>query len=98
MRLKVGVAVVAALVSVVLTSSAGAIIGGSFDGTNHPYIAYADNGVFSCSATLLSPTVMLAAAHCFSDSTSAYGVNSVTGGSIVRTTFDPNLTVANATR
>jgi hypothetical protein len=98
MRLKLGLALVVALLSVVLTSSAGAIIGGSFDGTNHPYVAYADNGVFSCSATLLSPTVMLTAAHCFSDSTSAYGVNTVTGGSIVRTTFDPNLNVANSAR
>jgi len=41
---------------------------------------------------------MLTAAHCFSDSTSAYGVNTVTGGSIVRTTFDPNLTQANPSR
>lgn len=98
MRLKLGLALVVALLSVVLPSSAGAIIGGSYDGTNHPYVAYADNGVFSCSGTLLSPTVMLTAAHCFSDSTSAYGVNTVTGGSIVRTTFDPNLTVANPAR
>src|SRR3954447_11702560 len=98
MRLKLGLALVVALLSVVLTSSAGAIIGGSFDGTNHPYVAYADNGVFSCSATLLSPTVMLTAAHCFSDSTSAYGVNSVTGGAIVRTTFDSDLTVPKASR
>jgi len=98
MRLKLGLALMVALLSVVLTSSAGALIGGSFDGTNHPYVAYADNGVFSCSGTLLSPTVMLTAAHCFSDSTSAYGVNTVTGGSIVRTTFDPNLNVANPAR
>src|SRR3954469_19881325 len=98
MRLKLGLALVFALLSVVLPSSAGAIIGGSYDGTNHPYVAYADNGVFSCSATLLSPTVMLTAAHCFSDSTSAYGVNTVTGAPIVRTTFDPELTVANPSR
>jgi hypothetical protein len=98
MRLKLGLALVALLLSVVLPSSAGAIIGGSPDGTNHPYVAYSDNGVFSCSATLLSPTVMLTAAHCFSDSTSAYGTNTVTNGSIVRTTFDPDLTVANPAR
>jgi Trypsin len=97
MRLKLGLALVV-LLAVVLPASAGAIIGGSYDGTNHPYVAYADNGVFACSATLLSPTVMLTAAHCFSDSTSAYGVNTATGGSIVRTTFDPNLTVANPAR
>jgi Trypsin len=98
MRLKLGLTLVFALLCVVLPSSAGAIIGGQPDGTNHPYVAYADNGVFACSGTLLSPTVMLTAAHCFSDSTSAYGTNTVTGGSIVRTTFDPDLTVANPTR
>jgi hypothetical protein len=47
--------------------------------------------VFACSGTLLSPTVMLTAAHCFSDSTSAFGTDTVTGAPIVRATFDPNL-------
>ena len=60
-------------------------------GTRHPYVGYEDNGVFACSGTLLSPTVMLTAAHCFSDSTSAYGNNTVTGAPIVRVSFDPNL-------
>jgi hypothetical protein len=91
-------AALAAVLFAVLPTSAGAIIGGQPDGNNHPYVAYADNGVFACSATLLSPTVMLTAAHCFSDSTSAWGVNSVTGGSIVRATFDPDLTHANPAR
>jgi hypothetical protein len=98
MRFRLAFAALAAVVFAVLPTSAGAIIGGQPDGNNHPYVAYSDNGVFSCSATLLSPTVMLTAAHCFSDSTSAYGVNTVTGGSIVRTTFDPELTVPNASR
>lgn len=98
MRLRLAFAAVAAAIFAALPTSAGAIIGGQPDGNGHPYVAYADNGVFACSATLLSPTVMLTAAHCFSDSTSAYGTNTVTGGSIVRTTFDPDLTVANPAR
>jgi len=98
MRVKVGLTLVVVLLAVLLPASSGAIIGGSPDGTNHPYVAYSDNGVFACSATLLSPTVMLTAAHCFSDSTSAYGTNTLTNGSIVRTTFDPDLTVPNPTR
>jgi hypothetical protein len=98
MRFRLALAALAAVVFAVLPASAGAIIGGQPDGTAHPYVAYSDNGVFSCSATLLSPTVMLTAAHCFSTSTSAWGTNSVTGGSIVRVTFDPDLTVPNPAR
>jgi hypothetical protein len=75
----------------ILPSSASAITGGQYDGNGHPYVAYLDNGVFACSGTLVSPTVLITAAHCFSDSTSAWGVNSVTGAPIVRASFDPNL-------
>ena len=74
-----------------LPTSAPAITGGQPDGNGHPYVAYLDNGVFACSGTLVSPTVLITAAHCFSDSTSAFGKNSVTGASLVRATFDPNL-------
>jgi hypothetical protein len=34
---------------------------------------------------------MLTAAHCFSDSTSAFGTDTVTGAPLVRVSFDPNL-------
>lgn len=91
MRLRLALAALAAIVFAALPTSASAIIGGSYDGNAHPYVGYADNGVFACSGTLLSPTVMLTAAHCFSDSVSAYGVNTVTKAPLVRVSFDPNL-------
>jgi Trypsin len=74
-----------------LVPSGGAITGGQFDANGHPYVGLADNGTTACSGTLLSPTVMLTAAHCFSDAASAFGSNSVTGAPIVRVSFDPNL-------
>jgi secreted trypsin-like serine protease len=72
-------------------TAAQAVTNGQYDGSAHPYVAYEDNGVFACSGALLSPTVMLTAAHCFSDSTSALGTNTVTGAPLVRVSFDPNL-------
>jgi secreted trypsin-like serine protease len=51
--------------------SASAIIGGSYDGNEHPYVGVikdASGGRF-CSGTLIAPTVMLTAAHCFADGT-----------------------------
>jgi len=74
-----------------VSTSAQAVTNGTYDGNNHPYVGYSDNGVFACSTALLSPTVMLTAAHCFTGSTSAFGNNPVTGGQLVRATLDPNL-------
>jgi hypothetical protein len=71
--------------------SAGAITNGTYDGNGHPYVAYLDNGVFACSGTLLSPTVLLTAAHCFSDGPSALGTNTATGAPIVAISFEPDL-------
>lgn len=49
-------------------SPGGAIVGGEVDGENHPNVAIiymqSAEGRFRCSATLISPTVLLTAAHC----------------------------------
>jgi hypothetical protein len=77
------------LAALAVASAAEAITGGSPDGTSHPYVGILGNGVHACSGTLLSPTVVLTAAHCFSSDTSAYGTNTRTGAPIVRVSFDP---------
>ena len=89
-RLVSMLAIMTALLTLTFGGSAAAITNGAYDNNGHPYVAYIDNGVFACSGTLLSPTVLLTAAHCFSDGPSALGKNSVTGAPIVRASFDPD--------
>ena len=64
LTLLAGLAAAAAVVVV----PAGAITGGQLDGNRHPNVAmivfYQPDGRFRCSATLVSPTVLVTAAHC----------------------------------
>lgn len=82
--------ILVALVCVVsmlpFAGSASAIVGGTPD-TRHTYVGLEDNGVFVCSGTLISPRVLVTAAHCFSDSTSAFGTDAL-GHPRVQVTFD----------
>ena len=53
--------------ALLVVPSAGAILGGQQDGDAHPYVAFVGDPVTraSCSATIISPTVAVTAAHCF---------------------------------
>ena len=81
-------AVLCALLASLLAFSepAGAIIGGRPD-TTHTYVGLEDNGVVICTGTLISPRVLVTAAHCFSDTTSALGTDGH-GHPRVEVTFD----------
>ena len=66
-RVAVSVFVVVAALAASI-GPAGAITGGELDGNQHPNVAmivfYQPDGRFRCSATLVSPTVLVTAAHC----------------------------------
>ena len=59
---------VAAVVALAAAAPASAITGGEPDGNRHPNVGlilfYDPTGRFRCSATLVSPTVLVTAAHC----------------------------------
>lgn len=67
-RILAAVASTAALLSAI---PAGAVTFGSPDGTNHPHVANllfrTASGLYSCSGTLMSPTIVLTAGHCTSE-------------------------------
>jgi V8-like Glu-specific endopeptidase len=64
---------------------AGAIVGGAPD-SSHPYVGLLDNGSEGCSGTLISPRVVVTAAHCFSGAASKWGTDQ--GRAKIRVTFD----------
>lgn len=68
---RICLAVVAMLaLGIAVAAPAAAITGGEPDGNNHPNVGlivfYDADGRFRCSATLISPTVLITAAHCTS--------------------------------
>jgi secreted trypsin-like serine protease len=79
MRRLASIAALAAL-AMLRPTSAGAVVGGEVDGEQHPNVGmfyFTQGGSrFRCSGTLVSPTVVLTAAHC------------TDGASDVRVTFD----------
>src|SRR5689334_1197394 len=67
-RQTAGILAVVAGTTISLAAPAGAITGGEADGNGHPGVAnilfYEPDGRFRCTATLISPTVLITAAHC----------------------------------
>lgn len=67
-RRVIGAAVLATLTVLSLSAPAAAITGGEPDGDRHPNVGlilfYDATGRFRCSATLVTPTVLITAAHC----------------------------------
>ncbi|HEX6685216.1 MAG TPA: trypsin-like serine protease [Candidatus Limnocylindrales bacterium] len=70
LRRALGVAALAALAMIGSAAPASAITGGVPDGEGHPNVGlilfYDATGRFRCSATLVTPTVLITAAHCTS--------------------------------
>ncbi|HZM77175.1 MAG TPA: trypsin-like serine protease [Candidatus Limnocylindrales bacterium] len=67
-RRVLGAAVLATLTMLSLAAPSAAITGGEPDGDRHPNVGlilfYQPDGRFRCSATLVTPTVLITAAHC----------------------------------
>src|SRR5215203_1408631 len=89
LRIRTALAALAVMVlaGVASTSPAAAITGGEPDGNDHPNVGlilfYDAEGRFRCSATLISPTVLVTAAHC---TTGTLGSTLVTFDSVIAKT------------
>jgi hypothetical protein len=89
LRLRTALAALAVTVLAAVSSAApaSAITGGEPDGTNHPNVGlilfYDSTGRYRCSATLISPTVLVTAAHC---TTGVLGSTLVTFDSVISET------------
>jgi hypothetical protein len=83
-RRSLAAAAIAAFTLVATALPAGAITGGEPDGNRHPNVGlilfYQADGRFRCSATLVSPTVLITAAHC---TTGTLGKTLVTFDSVI---------------
>jgi len=64
MRVRLVIAGLMTCLVALVPGSASAVLGGQPD-TSHPYVVMLAGGGTVCSGTLLSPTVVLTAAHCF---------------------------------
>jgi Trypsin len=75
MRFRLKAALAALLITLTVglatTAPVAAVTGGEADGNRHPNVGlilfYSPDGRFRCSATLVTPTVLLTAAHCTAD-------------------------------
>ncbi len=63
------------LALLVVAGPSQAITSGELDSGAHPYVGFARNLQFSCSATAVSPRLVVTAAHCFTFPTDTAWVN-----------------------
>jgi V8-like Glu-specific endopeptidase len=82
--LRVGVAVILAVLALSAVGTARAIVGGSLDGNSHPNVAgiVYDDAFVGCSGFLVAPRIVVTAAHCI-------GVYDFLGFHVTSVSFSP---------